>query len=228
MGKFKSVDTNLQGQKLGKKGRETRDRILATARQLIEDPESEGFSLSAVARSAGIRMSSIYNYFSDVTELFLAVLEPVADEAEGAYVALLRDKWSDHEIERKSAEFTNAFHDYWRRNSRFLHLRNNMADSYDERVLLQRIAMARETVRLLGRQMGGARDSVTGPEFDLASVLYTGLERVVTISTDAELKAHYPDDIKPRFEGGTLHQQARLLALAIKDQRSQSFASHAA
>lgn len=215
-----TIDTNLQGQKLGKKGRITRDRILGAARKVIEDPDAESFTLSAVARETGLRLSSIYNYFADPTELFLAVLEPVAEESEDAYVRLLRDRWPEERLEDCCVEFVDAFQAYWRKNSRMLHLRNRLADQHDERVLLQRIAMARRVVRLLGFQMDGDVEKATGPQFDLASVLYTGLERVVTIATDEELKLHYPANIKPRFEGATLHQQARLLALAIADMRS--------
>ncbi len=213
-------DTNLQGQKLGKKGRITRDRIVAAARELIEDPACE-FSLSAVARQAGLRMSSIYNYFADLPDLFLAVLDPVVHEAEGAYLHLLRERWNDAEVAPRATELVTAFHAYWERHSRVLHLRNRLADQHEKSVLLQRIAMARTIVRLLGWQMGGEADRVTGSAYDLASVLYTGLERVVTIATDTELKACYPANIQPRFEGATLHQQSRLLALAIRDERKQ-------
>ena len=218
MGKVANIDTNLQGQKLGKKGKITRERILSVARELIEDRESE-FSLSAVARKADLRMSSLYNYFSDVTDLFLAVLQPVADEAEEAYNSLLREPWPEDEIEARAEQLVNAFHAYWQRNSRMLHLRNRMADLHEKRVLLQRIAMARRIVRLLGRQMGGEPGEVTGPAYDMASVLYTGLERVVTIATDEDLKELYPANIKPRFEGKTLKQEARLMALVIAAER---------
>lgn len=214
-----TVDTNLQGQKLGKKGKITRERIIAAARELIEDPDSE-FSLSAVARQTGLRMSSIYNYFADLPDLFLAVLQPVAEEAEDAYLYLMRGYWPDAEVPARATQLVNAFYAYWGKNSRMLHLRNRLADNHEKCILLQRISMARTTVRLLGWQMGGSPDMVTGPAYDLASVLYTGLERVVTIATDTELKAYYPPDIKPRFEGKTIYQQARLLALAIREQRA--------
>ncbi|MCJ1961650.1 TetR/AcrR family transcriptional regulator [Novosphingobium mangrovi (ex Hu et al. 2023)] len=212
-------DTNQQGQKLGKKGKITRERILSASRELIADPACE-FSLSAVARHTGLRMSSIYTYFADLPDLFLAVLDPVAREAEEAYLTLLRTRWEDGEIDARATELVQAFYAYWERHSRLLHLRNRLADQHERSVLLQRIAMARTVVRLLGWQMGGDPDGATGEPYDLASVLYTGLERVVTIATDTELKACYPADIKPRFEGATLRQQSRLLALAIKDQRA--------
>lgn len=215
------VDTNLQGQKLGRKGRITRERILTAARELIEDPTSDGFSLSAVARRAGLRMSSIYNYFSDLPELFLAVLEPVSESAEEAFLSQLRQKWPDDELHQRARKFVLAFCGYWEENSRILHLRNVIADQHETRVVLQRIAMARKVIALLGQQMGVSKDMTVSPSHDLASVLYTGLERVVTIATDEQLKAHYPAHIKPRYDGQTLEQQARVLSLAIADERAR-------
>lgn len=213
------ADTNLQGQKLGKKGRITRERIIAATRQMIEEPRSEPLSLSAVARRAGLRTSSIYNYFADFTELFLAVIEPVVERSEEAYICLVRDYWPDDEMDMRCWQFVQAFHQYWKENTRLLHLRNTIADQYETRVLLLRIAMARKVILLLGRQLGAPASRTTGPEYDLASVLFTGLERVVTIATDEELKAHHPPSVKPRFDGATLKQQSRLLALAIMDER---------
>lgn len=215
------AETNLQGQKLGNKGRITRERIVAAAREMIEEPRAEPFSVSAVARRAGLRTSSIYNYFADFTELFMAVIEPVVEQSEEAYVCLIRAYWPDDELEIHCWQFVQAFHTYWKEHTRLLHLRNTIADQYDTRVLLLRIAMARTVIRLLGQQLGAPATRATGPEYDLASVLFTGLERVVTIATDEELKAHHPPSVKPRFEGATLKQQSRLLALAIMDERAR-------
>lgn len=221
MGAEASIDTNLQGQKLGRKGRITRERILAAARELLEDSETEGFSISAVARCAGLRVSSIYNYFPDLIDLFLTVLEPVMRETQVGYLAVLERPWPDETLGADCDEFVQEFHSFWKSNVRLLHMRNSLSDSHEPRVLLQRISSARQVVNLLGTKMSGPVGEFMGPEYDLASVLYTGLERVVTIATDEHLKAHYPPQIKRRFGGSTLKQQARLLELAIRDERAR-------
>jgi len=82
------VARNLHGQKLGRKGRVTRDRILAATIELLESPSGEPITMSAVARKASLGMTSLYNYFNDFSELLLAVLDPVMEEAEFA-IALL-------------------------------------------------------------------------------------------------------------------------------------------
>jgi hypothetical protein len=80
---------NLDGQRLGKKGRGTRERVLAATERLLAAPVDTGISLSAVAREASLGMTTLYLYFSDLTELLLAVLEPIMASAETSYVGHL-------------------------------------------------------------------------------------------------------------------------------------------
>jgi AcrR family transcriptional regulator len=71
-----SLSHNLVGQRLGKKGRDTRERILAATDRLLAGPPDTAISLSAVAREASLAMTTLYIYFNDLTELLLAVLDP--------------------------------------------------------------------------------------------------------------------------------------------------------
>ena len=213
------AERNQVGQKLGRKGLLTRERILAATRELLAAEPPQPLTLSAVARAAGLGMTSLYVYFKDLGELVLALLDPVMASAEQAYVRLVRQRWNDETLGECTQAFVFAFHGFWREHSRLLHLRNAMADQRDDRMTEQRIGMARGVIDLLGRQMDAPASRDTGTEFDLASVLFTGLERVVTIATDEELQATFPPSIRPRFRGVTLDQQARVLALAIADER---------
>lgn len=212
---------NLQGQRLGRKGANTRARILEVAREIIGEGGDDPLTLSAVARRAELRMSSLYNYFSDLPDLLLALLEPVVADSEHAYIAQLREYWPDADLPARCEAFVRAFHEFWRNNAALLHLRNAYADSHEPRMMMQRIDMARVVIRLLGQQMGAPSTRITGDEYDFASVLYTGLERVVIIATDDRFKANYPPSIRSRYDGKTLGQQARLLHIAIADEREQ-------
>ena len=53
---------------------ETRERILAAARDLLRDPESS-FSLRAVARQVGLSPMAIYRHFADLEDLLAALRE---------------------------------------------------------------------------------------------------------------------------------------------------------
>lgn len=211
---------NLAGQRLGRKGRDTRDRILAAMAELLAGPRDTQISLSAVARQASLGMTSIYNYFTDFTELVMAVLEPVMASAEDAYLAMLRNRWSDEELGARCVEFTAAYHGFWARNSRLLHLRNSMSDNPDPRMMLHRVKCTQPIIRLIVQQMDGDSWKHRSPEFAMATMLMIGIERSVTISTDNELPPLIALDIQHDADH-FVRPSARMLELAIRDMRSQ-------
>jgi len=55
-----------------------RERILAAARELLDDDESEGFSIDAVARRAGVARMTVYNQFESKAGLLEALFDSLA------------------------------------------------------------------------------------------------------------------------------------------------------
>jgi AcrR family transcriptional regulator len=212
-----AVSHNLAGQKLGRKGRVTRERIIAAALELIEDNADEAFTLTGVARRAGLGMSSLYNYFSDQTELLLAVLEPVMATSDEAYMAQVRLPWPDEALTASTLTFVRAYHAFWARHSGLLHLRNSLADQLDVRMMMHRINSTRPLIALLVRQMSAGAEPQQA-HTSMATVLMTGIERSVTLATDKRL---------PKLTGLPFNvgedryhvSNARLLELAIRDLR---------
>lgn len=216
----KTLSHNRNGQRLGRKGRDTRERIIAATNEVLAGPADVQLSLSAVARKASLGMTSLYVYFNDLTELLLAVLEPVMTTAEETYVSLLRSHWQDEELGARALEFVAGYHGFWVRHSRLLHLRNSMADRQDERMLLHRVRSAQPVMRLLVEQMNGDLDKPGSPVFSMATALMTGLERVVTVTTDDTLQ----NLLHARFSSNHTHllqAEARLLELGIRDYRAR-------
>jgi AcrR family transcriptional regulator len=217
----KALSHNLNGQRLGRKGQATRERILAATNELLAGPADVQITLSAVARNAGLGMTSLYLYFNDLTELLLAVLEPVMATTEERYVSLLRDHWPEEELGARALAFVTAYHGFWVQHSRLLHLRNNMADQRDEGMLLHRVRSAQPLMRLFVEQMDGNLEDPGSPVFSMATALMTGLERVVTVTTDTTLQ----DLLHARFSSShrhLLHAEARLLELGIRDTRARA------
>lgn len=209
---------NLNGQRLGPKGRGTRERILAATNELLAEPGDDNMiSLSAVARKASLRMASLYNYFNDLTELLLAVLEPVMATAEESYVSLLRERWADDQLEERTMAFVTAYHAFWIKYSRILHLRNQMSDRQNERMMMHRVSAAGPVMRLLVEQMDGDLDDPAAPAHSMASALMTGMERVVTVATDMALQNMLHSRSLARAH--ILQAQARLMELGIRDYR---------
>jgi TetR/AcrR family transcriptional regulator, transcriptional repressor for nem operon len=61
-------------QRLTPKGRATRERIVATAAQLMYDDGVAGTSLGDVQKAAGVGVSQVYHYFGDKDSLVRAVI----------------------------------------------------------------------------------------------------------------------------------------------------------
>lgn len=214
-----NLSHNLAGQKLGRKGRDTRDRIIAAAVELIYCSPVDSLTLSAVARQANLGMTSLYNYFGDLPELLLAVLEPVMASAEDGYLGILRNRWSDAELGERCYEFVAAYHDFWARHTRLLHLRNSLSDGADERIADQRINATQPIIRRICEQMDGDPRARRSPAFAMATVLMIGMERSITIATDRELPILIAQDIQHEADH-FLRPCARLMEMAIRDMRA--------
>ncbi len=214
---------NLQGQRLGRKGRETRDRIIAVAGELLADPDQDGLiTLSEVARRADLRIGSLYTYFADLTELMQALLEPVMATAEAEYVHLVRDHWADAELGLRTTAFVRAYFEFWHKNSRLLHLRNTMADRGDDRLMLHRVRSAMPVMRLIASQMGSQPTAYGNPMTAMSTALMTGLERVATVLTDSKVPNLINEPSNPLEL--VLKAEARIFELTIRDLRAQATA----
>jgi AcrR family transcriptional regulator len=216
-----AVSHNLNGQKLGRKGRDTRERILAAAATLLIEPDEAPFTMGEIARRSSLGMTSLYNYFADLTELLLAVLEPVMVTAEADYLHLLRSYWPDEELSERCGEFVLAYHNFWARHTRLLHLRNAMSDQFDERIFQQRIESTQPIIQLLIAQMTrhGSRPPPEAPQ--MASMTMIGVERAITISTDDRMAALFgwePNTDRHRF----ILPGSRMMELAIRDMRDRA------
>ena len=215
-----AVSHNLNGQRLGRKGRDTRERIIAVTSEILSDPADDRLiTLSEVARRADLRMGTLYLYFSDLSELMLAVLEPVMAKAEQDYVQLVREYWPDAELGPRALAFVAAYHGFWQQHSRVLHLRNAMSDRGDERMMQHRVRSAIPVMRLIVTQMDSRPTEHGTLVSSTATALMTGLDRVATVITDNKLpflikEPGNPHDLLIKAEG-------RLFELAIRDQREQ-------
>lgn len=215
----KALSHNLNGQRLGRKGRDTRARILAATNELLAGSIDTPITLSAVARQASLGMTSLYLYFNDLTELLLAVLEPLTADAEESYLRHLRERWPDDNLNAHCLEFVTAIHGFWHRNSTILHLRNSMADQRDKRMMEQRVRSAQPVILMLVTQMDQDPAVPDTLAAGMATVLYTGIERVVTVATDRILPTVLPGAFSPNVRN-FLRAEARLLELVIREFRA--------
>lgn len=212
-----AVSHNLNGQKLGRKGRDTRERILGAAIELVEAGD-EPLTLGTVASRASLGMTSLYNYFTDLTELLLAVLEPVMASAEDSYLAGLREPWPDEQLYEHCYTFVRSYHGFWQRHARLLHMRNALADQRDERMMAHRIRSTQPIIALLVKQMGSNAQQAWSFGSAMMTMVMMGVERSITIVTSPELRGmvRMPQDLS---EDRYLVPGARLMEFSIRDAR---------
>ena len=214
-----NVSHNLNGQRLGRKGRETRERIVRAAIEVLHDEGEEQFTLSAVARRAGLGMSALYNYFTDLSELMVAVLEPVMDSAQETYLSILGTYWPYDEVGDCSEQFWQCYAGFWSSHAAILHQRNRMSDAGDERMLACRVEAGLPLMDGIGRQLGPEGVQEVGAEaLALASVVATMMERTVTVQSQPSYRTYTRASLgsDTRSLG---HAGAKLLALAITNWR---------
>lgn len=224
--KIAEVSHNLVGQKLGRKGLETRERIIKAALCLLEDQSEPPITLTGVAREASVGMTTLYLYFPDLGDLVLAALMRVMDSAERAYLDRLRTYWPDRRLSECCLDFLRAHLRFWRDHARVLHMRNSFADANDIRFIEYRNQASRPLLGLLVEQMNGAPgDAVLG---HFATVLLTGFERLATVVTNANwpVTVHEFDVIdNDLYLDALLRAEAEVIALVIANKRREAAAA---
>jgi AcrR family transcriptional regulator len=221
------VSHNLVGQKLGRKGQETRERILAAMLRLMEYPDGPPVTLTSVAREAAVRLPNLYLYFPDMGELLLAALIRVMESAGPGYFDMLSVRWPDTTLRASCRAFLQAHYDFWNRHARILHMRNALADANDLRVLTYRNDASRPLLNMLAFQMDAKPGERDGEATLMATVLLTGIERMATVLTNPHLRQAGLMQTGTSHDvhvSGLLEAETELLAHAITTLRRRTLA----
>jgi len=78
---------DVMGNRKVEQGRQTRDRLIATATRLFAEHGYEGTSIEAVLEEARVSRGALYHHFANKEALFEAVLEAVETSIQGTLVA---------------------------------------------------------------------------------------------------------------------------------------------
>lgn len=126
------VSMNKQGQVLGRKGQETRQRLMVATRRLLFTHALVDISAVAIAKAAGTSSASFYMYFDDVQDvLYSLALE--AGEEMAKISRLLEDPWAPERFEEEALGLIEAMNGVWSRHREVLRYRNLEADRGDPR-----------------------------------------------------------------------------------------------
>ncbi|GLR67431.1 hypothetical protein GCM10010909_21120 [Acidocella aquatica] len=220
---------NLVGQRIGRKGQATREKILSAALRIIESSDDAPITLSGVARDVSVGMTTLYLYFPDLGDLVLAVLNRVMDAADSAFTDQLRKRWPDQSLRESCSKFLHAHFAFWRAHARILHMRNSYADAGDVRFLKYRGQVSTPLINFLIFQMDGQPQSHVTPNGYIATLLLTWFERIATVVTNptfhtAARNSGVTDE--PDYIDHLIETEADLIALIVRHQRDINKPSH--
>jgi AcrR family transcriptional regulator len=120
------------GRSVGKRGAQTRRRLLDATAQLLEHHGVRDLRVVDIAREVGTSPATFDQYFRDVEEAVLALASDVGDEV-GPLVELLDRPWDGEDGLEAARALVDGFMDYWDRHRAVLRTRNLAAQEGDAR-----------------------------------------------------------------------------------------------
>ncbi|MBH2074451.1 MULTISPECIES: TetR/AcrR family transcriptional regulator [unclassified Pseudomonas] len=178
------VTMNKQGQTLGRKGLETRQRLMSATRRLLYTHPLPDITAVAIAKAASTSSASFYMYFDDVQDVLYALSLDAGEEM--AEVARLLEKpWNPARYEEEALGIIESLNMVWSRHREVLRYRNLEADRGDPRFeelrmntyipFIERFA---KLILAVNPPMGGRKKSDAYAE---ATVLHAAMERLAAL-----------------------------------------------
>lgn len=197
---LKHPDVNLQGQALGRKGQQTRQRLLEAVEQLLRTKRLRELRQAEVCRVAKVSPPAFYLYFPDIEALVLeaiAINQVIPDDLYDS----IDQPWASDEVFTRARAFVARYVDYWSQHYHVLKARNLAADEGDLAVRELRFSVQVPILKkiagkiALGQERSG--DSSLLPLAGAAVVL-ASLERLVatmrSIVDDADPNVEFTTD----------------------------------
>jgi AcrR family transcriptional regulator len=131
-GRLRKRRQNLYGQAMGRKGTQTRERLIRATTELLEKRPLRDVVVSDIAILAGTSSSSFYIYFADVSSAALAAaqgVEQITPEME----TLLGAAWTPAHAQDKASALVEAYVNLSSQHHAILRIRNLSADEGDKR-----------------------------------------------------------------------------------------------
>ena len=169
---------NLKGQKMGRKGSETRQRLINATVELLERRPLRDVSVSEIAELVGTSSSSFYVYFKDVPAAALAAANEI-EQYTPDMGRLLEKRWTRANAKRNAAELLESYVAFASRHHAILRVRNLAADEGDRRFHEARSRGVRRVHELLEARIRLA-DNGLDPSAGASAVLAL-MERIAAI-----------------------------------------------
>jgi AcrR family transcriptional regulator len=170
---------NLYGQSMGRKGTQTRERLIRATTELLEKRPLRDVVVSDIATLAGTSSSSFYIYFADVSSAALAAAEGV-EQITPEIEALLGSSWTRADAQDKASALVESYVNFSSQHHAILRIRNLSADEGDKRFEDVRHRAVSRIHELLEARIAAAKNGLD-PSSGASAVLAL-MERIAAIA----------------------------------------------
>jgi len=125
---------NQNGQAIGRKGRETRNRLIEATVALLATTRLRDLRVADIARDAGTSPATFYVYFPDVSDAVLAALGEVP-QSDPEILSLVRGDWSAGDAVARAMAVVKRYLAHWLEHNALYRVRNLAADEGDQRFI---------------------------------------------------------------------------------------------
>lgn len=134
MGTTETKTVDQSGRTLGPRALETRQRLLDSTVELLDESSVRDISVVEIARKANTSPATFYQYFKDVGEATLRLAEQAVEEMP-AVIELIDASWRGQKGLDTARALVRAFVDHWDAHRSVLLVRNLAADEGDRRFM---------------------------------------------------------------------------------------------
>ncbi|EEA01829.1 transcriptional regulator, TetR family [Burkholderia sp. H160] len=178
----RSVRINKHGQTLGRKGNETRYRLMEATRRLLRHQSPVELTAVSIAKEAETSSATFYIYFDDVRDIIYSLSEAASLELAEIH-RFLQAEWDPAAIDISHTQrVVDAYNDVWNRHRDILRFRNLEADRGDRAFADLRVSSAiriidRFVERIMAAYPENARPT-RGQAYAEATVLFAAMEGI--------------------------------------------------
>jgi AcrR family transcriptional regulator len=177
-------DLATDGRPLGKRGAETRRRLIDATGKLLESNGLRDLRVVDIAREVGTSPATFYQYFRDVQEAVLALAEAVGEQM-APLGEIIERPWTDGDGLASARKLVDGFIAYWDQHRAVLRTRNLAAQEGDRRFRDVRNASLRPLTEGLRDKLAAShREGVT--PYAAAAALVAMMERMAAFHADLE------------------------------------------
>jgi len=179
----------IDGRALGRRGVQTRARLLEATEKLLDDYGIRDLRVVEIARLVGTSPATFYQYFRDVEDAVLALAEVAGDDV-APLARYLDQPWRAGKGLDDARALVDGFFDYWDRHRPVLRTRNLAAQEGDPRFReIRNRALEPFLTRLSTRIAASQREGLVARELSpvaASAALVALIERMAAFHHDLE------------------------------------------